>query len=897
MSLAPGTRVGVYEIVAPIGAGGMGEVYRARDTRLGREAAIKVLPEHFASDGERVARFEREARTLASLNHPHIAQIYGLEQSDATVALVMELIAGEDLAERIARGPIAASEALAIARQIADALDAAHGQGIVHRDLKPANVRVRDDGTVKVLDFGLAKPVEGPASASSGATITSPAMSMPGVVLGTAAYMAPEQAKGRPIDKRADIWAFGCVLYEMVTGRRPFAGEDVSETIASILRSEPDWSGVPASLRECIESCLQKDPRRRLRDIGDLALVLGHANTAAPAARPASMPLTVKAIAAASLVALVISGVMLWRARTPDTQSTAAAIRMLLRFPSTALLQLGSNQPSLAISPDGRTIVYTANGPEATQLWTQTLDAFEPRPLTGTGGGARNVFFSPDGRHIGFFAGNQLRRMPLSGGTVTTLSEARFPYGGTWTERDEIVFMAGGFGDSGEDPGLWRVAASGGERRPIKAGIFSYPDALPGGRVVVASAETPAARTTSELDIVSVDIESGDVRPLIAGGAYPRYSPSGHLLFLRHGAIVAAPINVAARTASDQTVAVIPDVFMNPAVASGNFAVSAAGTLAYAPASAANFSRQLLLIDANGARTAVTDERRFFEWPRASPDGQQIAVTVPGWRDSVWVFDRGRGALTELTTGDQDGVSPVWTPDGKRIAFSSYINGNRQLYWIAADGSGAPERLSTSRWLERPNAWTPDGRTLVYDVRAESADLWALTLDATRSKRPLIASRFNEMGAAISPNGQWMAFSSDQSGRPEIYLTRLVAAAKASGAGGPAVDGRTQVSTGGGRAAAWSRDGRRLYYRSLEGDEILAVDVSTSASPVLSRPVAVARLPRVQVTRGFFDVMPDGRLLVVDDESAGDATSELRVVVNWFDELKRKMAGDASSAR
>lgn len=885
MSLTAGTRLGPYEVRGALGAGGMGEVYRAHDAKLGRDVALKILPDGFAADPERVARFEREARTLASLNHPHIAQIYGLEQAGNTAALVMELVDGEDLSQRIAEGAIPLDEAVKIARQIAEALDAAHGQGIVHRDLKPANVKLRDDGTVKVLDFGLAKSIEGPGTAS-GATITSPAMSMPGVILGTAAYMAPEQAKGRPVDKRADVWAFGCVLYEMVTGRRAFAGEDISETIASILRSEPDWSGVPASIKPLLVSCLQKDPRQRLRDIGDVAFLLDRAPAPATPIAPASTPMAAKVLAAVAIVALLASGAMLWRARTSGGNGEAPVVRSTLRFPRGGAMQLGANQPSLAVSPDGKTVVYTALGPEGSMLWTYSLAAFDPTPLAGTGGGnggsaPRNVFFSPDGRQIAYFHNNQLKRMPVAGGTVTVVCDAIFNYGGTWTDRDEIVYVAAGSARAAG--GLWKVPAAGGTPKLIVDMFVSYPDALPGGRVVIAITDNPAARTASELTIVSIDVETAEVRTLITGGTYPRYSTSGHVLFLRNGSLMATAIDVAARTVSDQSQAVVEDVFMNPAMASGNFAVSAAGTLAYAPGTSEDFHRRLVLIDAKGVRTPVSDERRYFEWPSASPDGQRVAVTIPGWRDAVWLFDRGRGSLTELTTGDSQGVSPVWTPDGRRIAVASWANDSTNLHWIAADGSGGVERLSTSRYQQRPNAWTPDGKTLIYEFRTPEGgdDLWTLELDG-RKEKPLIATRFNESSAALSPAGSWMAFASDQSGRLEVYLTRF-----------PSAEGRIQVSTEEGRNPVWSPDGRRLYYRRRDG-AIMSVDVGAGSPPALSRPVEVVRLPPAPPTRGKFDVMPDGRLLLVEDGSVGAISSELRIVVNWFDELKRKMgAGPA----
>ena len=456
-----------------------------------------------------------------------------------------------------------------------------------------------------------------------------------------------------------------------------------------------------------------------------MALLLERAPAGTTPIAPASTPTAAKVLAAAAIVALLVSGVMLWRARTTGSVDNAPVVRSTVRFQRGSPLQLGSNQPSLAVSPDGKTIVYTAVGPEGVQLWTHSVDAFEPKPLPGTsgGGGPRNVFFSPDGRQIAFFAGNQLKRMPAAGGTVTVVSDAPFPFGGTWTDRDEIVFVAGGPGVTGNE-GLWRIAAAGGERRLVADVFVSYPDALPGGRVIVAVNNNPNGRTASELNIVSVDIETGDVRPLIAGGTYPRYAATGHVLFLRNGTLMATAIDVAARTASDQSQVVVQNVFMNPAVASGNYAVSASGTLAYAPGADSDFSRSLLLIDAKGQRTPVIDERRYFEWPRASPDGQRIVVTIPGWRDTIWLLDRGRGSLTELTPGDESGVSPIWTPDGKRIVATVWVKTVSNLHWMAADGSGTLERLSSSEFLQRPNSVTPDGKTLVFEQRtATSGDL------------------------------------------------------------------------------------------------------------------------------------------------------------------------------
>jgi serine/threonine protein kinase/Tol biopolymer transport system component len=889
MSLAAGSRLGPYQIVGQLGAGGMGEVYRARDTRLDRDVAIKVLPAVLANDPAALARFERESKAVAALSHPNIVSIHDVGRDQDQSYAVMELLEGSSLRERLRQGALPAHKAIEYGARVAHALGAAHERGVVHRDVKPDNIFITANGHVKVLDFGLAVVSGGQAGSSVDSPTMAPATS-PGTVLGTVGYMSPEQVRGAAVDQRSDIFSLGAVLYEMLSGRRAFARDTTAETMTAILKEDPpDLSGgglhAPPALGRIVKRCLEKHPGERFHSAHDLGIALetvssdsGSAHSIAATPPAAGRERFAWTTAAVMLLATMAVSTLLWRASTPTTTEAGSPIRMTLQFPERSQMQLGQPHPSLAISPDGQKIVYTAGGTEGgPQLWMRALDQFEPAPIPGTGGvpgGPRNAFFSPDGRFIAFFADGKLKRIPAAGGVATVICDAPNQYGGTWTSRDEIVF-AGGVAKEA----LWRVSASGGEPQKIVDGILSYPDALPGGTAVLASGENPQAGTSSELPVMLVNITTGEARRLI-DGAYPRYAATGHVLFLRDGSLLAAPFDAVSGAIGDPA-PVAPGVFQNQANVGGNYAVSAAGVLAYAPGTGNEFKRSLITIDQGGKVEPLSAEQRFFDSPRLSPDGQRIAVTVQAWLEGIWVIDRARGLLTELTAGGGNGILPVWTPDGTRIAFTGYgpNSPRRNLFWMAADGSGTPERLATSVNYQRPNSFTPDGKTLVYELRTpEGTDLWTLTLDQQRTTRPLLETKFRESQAAISPDGKWMAYTSDHSGQPEVYLASF-----------PSLERRTQVSVGGGANAVWSRDGRRVFYRKRPGTEIVAVDATLGGAVTLSRPVSVAKVLPAAPGGGNFDVMPDGRLLLVDDEREAADTRELRVVVNWFGELKEKV--------
>jgi eukaryotic-like serine/threonine-protein kinase len=906
--LETGAMVGSYRIDRLIGAGGMGEVYRARDTKLGRDVAIKVLPDAFTADPEHLARFKREARLLATLNHPHIGAIYGVEEADPSPgsgqtvvrALVLELVEGETLADRIAKGPIPLDEALPIAKQIAEALEAAHEHGIIHRDLKPANIKVRADGTVKVLDFGLAKALDPSPSAtevSQSPTITSPAATRMGVVMGTAAYMSPEQAHGKAVDKRADIWAFGCVLYEMLTGRRAFSGDDLTDTLATVLKSDPDWSGLPAdtpvAIRKLLRRCLEKDPRRRLPDIGSARLEIDDAQprpsehvVPTPTAHPSRWR-RVGALATAVLVGSVVTGTALWLVTRPVSPAPPRVMRTMITPSAAAPLTIGFGR-DLAIAPDGLRLVYVAG----TQLLVRRLDQLVPTALTGLGVPVLPTF-SPDGQWIAFFDGNAaLKKVAVTGGPAVMLSPTNNAGGGaTWSPDDTIIFAT-----VAPSTGLLRVGASGGEPEVLTTPDdaqgevdHGWPEVLPGGEAVLF---TVFMKGGIEQDQVAVlDLRTRSRRVLLRGGSHAQYVPPGYLIYTVAGTLRAVAFDLARREVTGSPVPVAEDVVIKP-FGAVDASVAADGTLVYVRGGPVGTPRRTLVwVDRRGREEAVAAPARGYRYPRLSSDGMKVAVEVIEEQGSdIWIWDFAQQALTRFTFDPAQDIYPVWTPNGRRLAFRSTRAGPANVFWQAADGTGAVERLTETPNEQAPYAVSPDGTRLVLreDGPKTGGDLMVLALDGERRVTPLIQTTFNERNGEISPDGRWLAYESDESGREEIYVRPF-----------PDVNGgHWQASTGGGSEPLWARSGRELFYRGPD-DALLGVPVGVegSASFKTSKPVRLVE-GRYYAGAGSgaapgrtYDVSPDGRrFLMVKEGGGSDQTAapppSIVVVQHWVEELK-----------
>jgi serine/threonine protein kinase/Tol biopolymer transport system component len=879
VALAAGTRLGPYEILAAIGAGGMGEVYRARDTKLGRDVALKILPDAFASDPDRLARFTREAQTLAALNHPNIAHIHGLEESGGVRALVMELVEGEDLAERLVRGPIPLDEALPIAKQIAEAFEAAHEQGIIHRDLKPANIKVRADGTVKVLDFGLAKALD-PTPTSSPNVTNSPTLSLQatraGIILGTAAYMSPEQARGKPVDKRTDIWAFGCVLYEVLSGKRAFAGEDVTDTLAAIIRADPDWSQLPndtpPGIRRLLRRCLEKDRKERLPDIGTARLEIKDALTA-----PVEIPLSAAAprrnrdrlawISALASVTLIAVGASLW-ARRPA--SLAPEIRTEINTPATADLA------SFALSPDGRQLVFVASGDGPSRLWLRSLATTVVQPLAGTDGAAL-PFWSPNGRSVAFFADDKLKRLDLGGGQPQPLATA-IARGGAWNADGVILYTPA----SGSP--LFRVSASGGQvvavTRLDRQTIHRFPVFLPDGQHFLFWAQgTP---DTSGIYLGSLD--SPTMTRLTANDTAGAYLPSGWLAWVRAGTLMAQRFDMTRRALAGEPVTVADPVAVESQTSSAAFSVSATGLMAYRSGTATK--RQLTWFDRSGkawGSIGGPDENSLSS-PSVSPDGRRVVVhrTVEGNTD-LWLLD---GTHTSRFTSDPAlDRYPTWSPDGSQVVFESNRSGTRNLYLKASNGGSAEKLLVESPQDKAANDWSPDGRFLLYQSLDPQTtwDLLVKPIADDRKPWEFLKTNFNERAGRFSPDGRWVAYMSNESGRMEIYVRPFVDPAAAGAAG--AVAGGRQVSTVGGAWPRWRPDARELYYLRPDG-QMMAVPI-TAAGAILE-PGTPVPLFQTHIYGGGsdnaqgwqYDVAPNGRFLIntVLDEAAGPIT----LLQNWI---------------
>ncbi|MEE9161503.1 MAG: protein kinase, partial [Candidatus Neomarinimicrobiota bacterium] len=741
-----GTTISHYKVLEKIGEGGMGEVYRATDTKLNRDVALKILPERFASDSQRMGRFQREAEVLASLDHPNIGQIYGIEDAGQTKALVLQLIEGPTLADKIAQGPIPVEEALKIALQMAEGLEAAHEKGVIHRDLKPANIKITPEGQVKILDFGLAKALEGETPAdtdlSQSPTLTA-AATQTGVILGTAAYMSPEQAKGKAVDKRADIFAFGAVLYECLTGKKAFEGDTITETIAAVLKSEPDWEtlpkNTPRTTRTLLRRCLHKELDRRLQHIGDGRIEIEEA-LATPAQEISAGTTTMFAPRGwrqvmpwglALLIFGVFLGVIAVLSLTPVTSQPARPItRFAMHLSPDQELQ-GGDWSSFALSTDGAQLVYVATaGVGVWQLYLRHMDSLEASRISGTEG-ARSPFFSPDGQWIGFFADAKLKKVSTSGGAPLTLCAAPQAKGGSWGPNDTIVFTATG------TSGLSQVSAAGGTPQVLTTPdsqegevAHTWPKVLPGGKAVLFSVRT-VSRTMNDALIVAQEFETGERRVLVEGGTHPHYAPTGHLVYTRASTLLAMPFDVDRLEVTGSPVPVLEGVqVIRDDFAQFTFASD--GSLVFLPGGVPA-ERRLVWVDRQGRFEPLAAPPRNYLPPRISPDGRQLAVTIAEDSSDVWVYDMIRHTLTRLTF---EGINnlPLWTPDGKRVTFSSTRAGSTNLFWKPADGSGAAERLTTSEYTQIPQSWSPDGQVLGFHELhpITNWDIWVLPLEGER---------------------------------------------------------------------------------------------------------------------------------------------------------------------
>jgi len=892
MSLFSGARLGPYEIVAPLGAGGMGEVYRAKDTRLERIVAIKVLPQHLSSSPEVRQRFEREAKTISQLSHPHICALYDVGNQDGVEYLVMEYLEGETLANRLVKGPLPLEQMLRYSIEIADALDKAHRQGIVHRDLKPGNVMLTGSG-VKLVDFGLAKFAAARPAGLSGVTslpTQAPDLTAEGTILGTFQYMAPEQLEGKEADARTDIFAFGAVLHEMATGKKAFEGSSQASLISAILRDEPRPISqvqpmTPPALDRVVKTCLAKDPDDRWQSAHDVATELkwiaeGGSQTGLLAPVTAQHKTRERVIwASAGFALAAVAAAIVFRVLagfTPSPFPTPQAIkRMTIKLPDTEPLALakftplGIGRTSVALSPDGSLLAYAAERNGKSQLYLRALDRFDAKPIPGTEG-AYNPFFSPDGRSLGFFSENTLKKVSLQGGEPVTLCEARIPHGASWGPDDTIVFA-----DS-EGFNLSQVPASGGKPQVFKLeGLRAfYPEFLPGGKAVLFSIFSSFNPDYYQIAVLS--LATGERRVLLEGGTNPRYAASGHIVFARAGTILAAPFDLSRLTVTGPAVTLIEGI-RTEEWGAAQFALSPEGTLVYVSGAPAWIGK-LTWVDHQGISKPLAAPAQAYGPVRISPNGQRLVVSVAGATKDVWIYDLAREQFTRLTTEGFDD-EPLWTQDGKRVIYRSSAPNQFQLISKLADGSGAEEALTTSKYRLAPSSWSPDGKLLAFHELGPDTglDLWMLPLEGDRKPYPWLETKFNEWGARFSRDGKWIAYTSDESGQYEIYVRAY-----------PGPGGKWQISASGGEEVVWSPDGRKVFYR--DGLKWMSAAVQTQPEFRADAPKVMFEGPYLNVPGVSYDVAPDGQHFVMIEENQKQApTTQLNIVLNWFEELKRRV--------
>jgi len=881
MALATGTKLGPYEITGAIGAGGMGEVYRARDTRLERIVAVKILPDHLSDRAELRERFEREARTIASLNHPHICVLHDIGQQDGTDFLVMEYLEGETLAERLKRGPLPIAQVLQYAIEISDTLDKAHRKGITHRDLKPGNIMLTKSGT-KLLDFGLAKlrGPQGPVASLSALPTEGSNLTAQGTIVGTLQYMAPEQLEGKEADARTDIFAFGVVVYEMATGKKAFEGKSQASLIAKILETDPPPISslqpmTPPALDRVVKRCLAKEPEKRWQTASDLCEELKWiaeesttraAFAAVPAASRRKNWLKTALWSAAALGTSFIVGFTVWSLKP-------AAPKPVTRFAMSLPRRLSLLDSAIAISPDGTRLVYAAGTSNlSTQLYIRQMDGLEARPIPGTEGGG-NPFFSPDGQWIGFATFGELMKVSLSGGAPVSLGPVNFAgfSGASWGSQGRIAVVP----QAGSP--IQQIPDTGGNLQPLtrlekgEAG-HRWPEFLPDGKSVLF---TVGAGTATKIAVQSLG--SGEHRDLIAAGDFPRYAFSGHLVYLQGANLMAVPFDPQRLAITGAAVPVIEGV--QAASGGAAYSISSTGTLIYIPGSAQAAGLKLVWVDRKGIEQPVNAPPHNYVLPKVSPDGKHVAAGIEEADSQIWVYDLGRDTLTRLTFEGSSNIDPVWTPDGKRIVFKG--TGNR-LFWQPADGSAGAEALTGSELAANnvPGSWTPDGQVLTFmEINPDTGyDVYTLSLKDGKPQ-PFLRTPSVETAPRFSPDGRFIAYASDESGRIEIYVRSY-----------PGPGGKWQISSEGGSEPVWNPKGGELFYRA--GNKMMAVDVTVQPTFSAGKPRTLFEGPYLPTPRSFpdYDVSPDGqRFLMLKPSEQTSSLTQIVVVQNWFEELKQKV--------
>jgi Tol biopolymer transport system component/predicted Ser/Thr protein kinase len=885
MAIPSGRRLGPYEILSTIGAGGMGEVYRARDTRLDRIVAIKVLPTHLADRAELRERFEREAKTIASLNHPHICTLYDTGHQDGIDYLVMEYLEGETLAQRLAKGPLPLEQVLQYAIEIADALDKAHRKGVTHRDLKPANIMLTKPGA-KLLDFGIAKLRQdvAPATPLSQLPTANDAITEQGTIPGTLQYMAPEQVEGKEVDARTDIFAFGVLVYEMATRKKAFEGKTQASLIAKILETNPPpmtslQPMTPPALDRVVKKCLAKEPEDRWQSAKDLTdelkwIAAESASRAAPAAASGAPARTwrrwVAVSAVACLAAAALAALLAWVLKPTAPK---AVTRFSIFLPPG--LRMEGFEKSIAISPDGKRLVYAA-GPSnlASQLYIREMDGLEARPIPGAEGG-NNPFFSPDGQWIGFLTnGDKLMKVPVGGGAPVILADITGGdfLGASWGSQGMIAFAPK------TGVALQQVSDAGGSPQQLtRLEIIGevrhqFPDLLPGGKAVLFGISKAGSPTI----LVAQSLTTGERRNLIQSAGQALYAPSGHLVYAQGANLMAAPFDPQRLAINGAAVPVIAGVLLDRGAAQFDF--SSTGSLVYVPGSVQSAQFKLVWVDRKGAEQAVPAPPHNYVLPRVSPDGKRVAAGIEEADSQIWLYDLSRDTLTRLTFEGTGNIDPLWTPDGKRITFKG--SGNR-LFWQPTDGSGAAEALTSSELSGNnvPGSWTPDGQVLAFmEINPSTGyDIYTLPLK-DRKPQPFVRTPSLETAPRFSPDGRFIAYVSDESGRLEIYVRPY-----------PGPGGKWQISTEGGSEPVWNPKGRELFYRA--GKKMMAVDVTTEGTFSVGKPKVLFEGTYVLTPRSFpdYDVSPDGQRFLMLKAAEQATPTQINVVLNWFEELKQKV--------